>query len=120
MTVDNANIQFFDATRIAGEASLKTFIPQMGKRYTNGRNFDRGAGHHSDVSMLSPYVRRRLVLEQDLVNSAIKAHGLEDSEKFIQEVFWRGYFKGWLERRPIIWDLYRDGLIQDLEVLNRD
>lgn len=120
MSVDNANIQYFDATRIAGEASLKTFIPQMGKRYTNGRNFDRGAGRHSDVSMLSPYVRRRLVLEQDLVNSAIKAHGLEDSEKFIQEVFWRGYFKGWLERRPIIWDLYRDGLIQDLKVLNGD
>ena len=96
MSVDNANIQYFDATRIAGEASLKTFIPQMGKRYTNGRNFDRGAGHHSDVSMLSPYVRRRLVLEQDLVNSAIKAHGLEDSEKFIQEVFWSGYFKGYL------------------------
>jgi len=117
---DKANIQYLEASRKAGEACLKNFTPQMGKRYTNGRNFDRGAGQHRDVSMLSPYVRRRLVLEEDLVNSALKAHGLEDAEKFIQEVFWRGYFKGWLERRPIIWDLYREGLIQDLEAINND
>ena len=120
MSLDKANTQYFEATRKAGEARLKTFTPQMGKCYTNGRNFDRGAGQHRDVSMLSPYVRRRLVLEKDLVNSAIKAHGLEAAEKFIQEVFWRGYFKGWLECRPIIWDLYRKGLIQDIEELNRD
>lgn len=120
MPLDNANPQYFEATRTAGEASLKAFTPQMGKRYNNGRNFDRGTGQHRDVSMLSPYVRRRLVLEQDLVNTAIEAHGLEGAEKFIQEVFWRSYFKGWLERRPVIWDLYKDGLIQDLEALNRD
>ena len=120
MSLDYANTHNTDATRIAGEASLKTFAPQMGKRYTNGRNFDRGAGQHRDVSMLSPYVRRRIVLEQDLVTTALQAHGLENAEKFIQEVFWRSYFKGWLERRPVIWDLYKDGLIQDLEALNRD
>lgn len=120
MSLDYANTHNIDATRIAGEASLKTFAPQMGKRYTNGRNFDRGAGQHRDVSMLSPYVRRRIVLEQDLVTTALQAHGLENAEKFIQEVFWRSYFKGWLERRPVIWDLYKDGLIQDLEALNRD
>ncbi|MAA77223.1 MAG: deoxyribodipyrimidine photolyase [Rhodobiaceae bacterium] len=120
MSLNNANTQYFEATRIAGETSLKTFTQQMGKRYTNGRNFDRGAGQHRDVSMLSPYVRRRLVLEPDLVNTAIEAHGFDDAEKFIHEVFWRSYFKGWLERRPIIWDLYKNGLIQDLELLNRD
>ena len=76
---DKADIQYLEASRKAGEACLKTFTPQMGKRYTNGRNFDRGAGQHRDVSMLSPYVRRRLVLEEDLVNSALKAHGLEDA-----------------------------------------
>ena len=120
MPLDNLNTQHFEPTRTAGEAALKAFTPQMGKRYTNGRNFDRGAGQHRDVSMLSPYVRRRLVLEQDLVTSAIQAHGLEDAEKFIQEVVWRSYFKGWLERRPVIWDLYKDGLTQDLEALSRD
>ena len=120
MSLDYANTHHIDATRIAGEASLETFAPQMGKRYTNGRNFDRGAAQHRDVSMLSPYVRRRIVLEQDLVTKALQAHGLENAEKFIQEVFWRSYFKGWLERRPVIWNLYKDGLIRDLEALNSD
>lgn len=43
MSLDKANTQYFEATRKAGEACLKTFTPQTGKRYTNGRNFDRGA-----------------------------------------------------------------------------
>ena len=60
-----------------------------------------------------PYLRRRLVREDEVVAAALQAHGLADAEKFIQEVFWRGYFKGWLERRPAIWSGYRDGLAQD-------
>ena len=47
-------------------------------------------------------------------------HGAEGAEKFIQEVIWRGYFKGWMERRPVVWDQYREGLIRDLMALDRD
>ena len=75
---------------------MKAFLPQMGDRYAENRNFDRGPGAHRDVSGLSPYIRRRLVLESDVVAAAISAHGFESSEKFVQEVMWRGYFKGWL------------------------
>ena len=70
--------------------------------------------------MLSPYLRRRLVLEQDAVATAVLEHGAEGAEKFIQEVIWRGYFKGWMERRPVVWDQYREGLIRDLMALDRD
>ena len=52
------------------------------------------------------YLRRRLVLEQDAVATAVLEHGAEGAEKFIQEVIWRGYFKGWMERRPVVWDQY--------------
>ena len=107
-------------TRIAGEDALKAFVPKMGKRYANGRNFDRGMGQHRDVSMLSPYLRRRLVLEQDVVATAVQMHGAEEAEKFIQEVFWRAYFKGWLEHRPVVWDLYKEGLARDLAAIDRD
>jgi deoxyribodipyrimidine photo-lyase len=72
------------------------------------------------VSVMSPYVRRRLVLEQDLVAAAIAAHGPLDAEKFVQEVIWRGYFKGWLERRPQVWASYVTGLEGDLAALDRD
>lgn len=92
----------------------------MGRQYTNGRNTDRGAGAHRDVSTLSPYIRRRLVLEQDAVAAALTAHGPEAAEKFIDEVFWRGYFKGWLERRPSIWSDYVVGLEHDLAALDLD
>jgi len=110
----------FTATRATGEALLQAFIPRMGRRYANGRNTDHGRGAHKAVSVLSPYVRRRLVLEQDLVAAALAAHGSEEAEKFIQEVIWRGYFKGWLERRPQVWDSYRSGLEDDLAILDRD
>jgi deoxyribodipyrimidine photo-lyase len=38
----------------------------------------------------------------------------------VQEVIWRAYFKGWLEQRPQVWTLYKDGLQQDLADLGRD
>jgi len=107
-------------TRAEGKARLAAFIPRMGRRYANGRNTDRGPGAHKAVSALSPYIRRRLVLESDAVTLALAEHGPEDAEKFVQEVIWRGYFKGWLERRPQVWDSYRTGLEADLAAIDRD
>ena len=107
-------------TRTAGEEILAAFVPKMGRRYANGRNTDHGPGAHKAVSMLSPYIRRRLVLESDVVAAALAAHGPEDTEKFVQEVIWRGYFKGWLERRPQIWTSYRHRLDADLAILERN
>ena len=120
MSLDYSNKELIAPTRACGKETLRAFAPRMGKRYTNGRNYDRGAGLHRDVSMLSPYLRRRLVLEQDAVATAMLEHGAEGAEKFIQEVIWRGYFKGWMERRPVVWDQYREGLIRDLMALDRD
>lgn len=108
------------ATRAEGDKILAAFIPRMGRRYANGRNTDHGPGAHKAVSGLSPYIRRRLVLESEAVAAALAAHGPEDAEKFVQEVIWRGYFKGWLERRPQVWDSYRRGLEADLAALDRD
>lgn len=101
------------ATRAAGLAQLQSFRAGMGRRYASGRNYDWGPGRHVAVSCLSPYVRRRLILEEELVAAALDCHGMAGAEKFIQEVFWRGYFKGWLERRPGIWRSYVVGLAED-------
>jgi deoxyribodipyrimidine photo-lyase len=107
-------------TRAEGEKIIAAFAPRMGRLYANGRNTDHGPGAHKAVSVLSPYIRHRLVLESDAVAAAFAAHGPEDTEKFVQEVIWRGYFKGWLERRPQVWDSYRVGLEGDLAALDRD
>jgi len=113
-------MQICEATRAAGLARLAAFAPRMGKHYATGRNFDLGPERHKDVSGLSPYLRRRLVLEEEVADAALAAHGAGAAEKFLQEVLWRGYFKGWLEHRPGIWTSYRDGLLRDLQALERD
>jgi deoxyribodipyrimidine photo-lyase len=107
-------------TRAEGERIMAAFTPRMGRRYANGRNTDHGPDGHTAVSKLSPYIRRRLVLESEVVAAALAAHGPEEAEKFVQEVVWRGYFKGWMERRPQVWASYRDGLEGDMAVLDTD
>ena len=108
------------ATRSAGLSALHAFVPAMGKRYENGRNYDHGPGQHSAVSVLSPYIRRRILTEDEVVGAALVAHGPDDARVFVEEVIWRGYFKGWLERRPQVWDSYVEGLNTDLVSLKRD
>jgi deoxyribodipyrimidine photo-lyase len=108
------------ATRTEGEDRLAAFTPRMGRRYANGRNTDHGPGQQTAVSVLSPWIRRRLVLEEEVVAAALAAHGPERAEKFVQEVIWRTYFKGWMERRPQVWASYTRGLRDDLATLDRD
>lgn len=110
----------FPASRAAGLDAMTAFVPAMGRRYSNGRNYDHGPGAHRAVSRLSPYLRRRLVTEQEVVSAAVAAHGPELAEKFIEEVVWRTYFKGWLERRPQVWRSYTRGLNADLAELEGD
>ena len=112
--------QTFTPTRDAGLAALAAFVPAMGRRYANGRNYDLGAGRHKAVSQLSPYIRHRLITEPEVLHAAITAHGPAGAEKFIDEVIWRGYFKGWLERRPQIWGSYSAGVQADLAAAERD
>nr|WP_068109150.1 FAD-binding domain-containing protein [Tropicimonas marinistellae] len=107
-------------TRRAGLDLLDAFRPRMGARYAANRNVDAGPGRQTSVSHLSPYIRRRLVTEAEVVAAALDAHGPDGAGKFIQEVIWRGYFKGWLEHRPSIWESYRSGLVRDLAELQEN
>lgn len=97
-------------TREAGLARLAAFVPQAGRAYAVGRNTDPGPGAPSAVSGLSPYLRHRLVRETEVISAVIARHGAGGAEKFIQEVFWRIYWKGWLELRPALWSSYRQRL----------
>ena len=78
----------------------------MGRDYAQRRNTDGGEGARC-VSGLSPHIRHRLVTESEVVGTALAHHGAERAEKFIQEVFWRSYWKGYLELRPGMWRDYR-------------
>ena len=96
-----------EPTRAAGLERLADFVPCAGRDYAKLRNFDFGPGRHESVSGLSPWLRHRLVLEEEVVARTLEQHSLSSAEKFIQEVFWRTYSKGFLEQRPSIWRAYR-------------
>ena len=102
---DAVNVDF-TPTRDAGLARLRAFTGAMGSTYTRERNTDYGPEDRSNVSALSPWVRTRCLLESELVEAALERFAFSTAEKFIQEVCWRSYFKGWLEHRPAVWRSY--------------
>ena len=109
-----------DVTRKAGLSRLDTFLTQAGAPYAQRRNFDYGATAETGVSALSPFVRHRTILEPEIIAAVLTRHTLAASEKFIQEVFWRGYFKGWLEQRPEVWVRYKSAVIRQAKALEQD
>ena len=96
-------------TRAAGLERLAAIVPQLGRAYAAGRNTDHGPGVPPSTTALSPFLRRRLLLERELVAAALDAHG-PASGKFVDEVFWRSYFKGHLETHPAAWTGYLAGV----------
>ncbi|KQS14927.1 DNA photolyase [Curtobacterium sp. Leaf183] len=93
-------------TRATGLDALHEFVPHAGADYRRDRNHDLGPAR-TNVSGLSPYLRHRLVTEQEVVDAVLSRRSLQSAEKFVQEVFWRTYWKGWLEQRPAVWRRYR-------------
>ncbi|MEH6646820.1 FAD-binding domain-containing protein [Sulfitobacter sp.] len=100
----------FPPSAAAAHARLADFAPSAGVQYAQKRNFDLGAGAHTYVSILSPYLRMKILDEVD-VSRAVLAHtDRKEAEKFLMEVWWRTYWKGWMEQRPAIWTDIRDDL----------
>ena len=95
-------------TREEGLRRLSTFVPIAGRDYASKRNFDLPG--HPHVSVLSPYIRHRLVSEEEVLRAILGRQSLSSAEKSVQEVFWRTYWKGWLELRPSVWTDYRRGV----------
>ena len=99
----------FARTRAEATSQLSSFIPRAGKSYAAQRNFDHGPGRHRAVSVLSPAIRHRLITEEEVVSATLRQHRFADAEKFVQEVLWRTYWKGWLEMRPPVWTNFETG-----------
>jgi deoxyribodipyrimidine photo-lyase len=88
-------------------ACLDAFVPRAGQAYAQGRNTATAPGQQGAVSGLSPYIRHRLITEAEVLAPVLERHGPVVGEAFIREVFWRSYWKGWLELRPALWDSYK-------------
>ena len=79
--------------------------------YATERNFDYGPQKRTNTSNLSKYITHRVIDEEEVIQSAYKKFSFKKIEKFIQEVLWRTYWKGWLEMRPQVWRDYTNDVL---------
>ncbi len=117
--MNDLETSLWEPSRAEGLARLADFAANSGRHYAEHRNHDLGPDDRSNVSTLSPYIRHRLVTEAEVADTAIKAHGARGAERFLQEVGWRTYWKGWLELRPEVWRSYQAEVRSDLDALEQ-
>ncbi|MCF6443729.1 FAD-binding domain-containing protein [Nereida sp. MMG025] len=99
--------QLFAPTRTAALERLQSFVPKAGA-YASKRNYDISG--HPHVSVLSPYIRHRVLTEVEVLQAVLGRYAPSTVEKYVQEVFWRTYWKGWLEMRPSVWSDYKQAV----------
>ena len=100
----------FQVSRAGALEQLKNFINSELVNYSSKRNFDFGPNDKSNVSCLSPYISHRLITEYEVAKKVLEKFPYQKVEKYIQEIFWRVYWKGWLELRPQVWTDFIDDL----------
>ena len=104
-------------TRAGAQASWKEFLPRV-KEYAVRRN--RVESGHGNVSRLSPALRHRLLTEDEVIRDTLAHHSFPAAEKWLQEVCWRRYWKGWLDRRPQVWTGWRQRVRELRETLSAE
>ena len=106
----------FEISRDGALKQLDAFINSELANYSFKRNFDLGPKDKSNVSCLSPYISHRLITEYEVAKTVLAKFPFQKVEKYIQEIFWRVYWKGWLELRPQVWTDF----LEDLKGLKED
>ena len=96
----------FQASRAKALEKLNFFVENNLSEYSKLRNFDYGPENRSNISCLSPYITHGIINEVEVIKKSLSKFSFSKNEKFIQEVLWRTYWKGWLELRPNVWSDY--------------
>jgi hypothetical protein len=94
------------ATRASAIGNLEDFVENNLGEYSRLRNFDFGPNKRSNTSCLSPYITHGVINEKEVIRKSLDKFSFSKNEKFIQEVLWRTYWKGWMELRSGVWDDY--------------
>ena len=110
----------FEASRAKAVDKLNHFVKNNLSEYSKLRNFDFGPDNRSNISCLSPYITHGVINELEVIDKSLKKFSFAKNEKFIQEVLWRIYWKGWLELRPNLWSDYLSELRELREKYKND
>ena len=100
----------YTPSRVGAVEKLSNFIENGLLNYSKYRNFDYGPERRSNISCLSPYISHGVIKEQEIIDRSLKKYSFIKNEKFIQEVLWRIYWKGWLELRPKVYSDFTNDL----------
>ena len=106
----------FQPSRAYAIEQLDNFINNGLVDYSKARNFDFGPNNRSNISCLSPYISHGVITELEVIKKSLNKFSFSKNEKFIQEVLWRTYWKGWLELRPSVWTDY----LKELKKINEE
>ena len=90
---------------------LNDWLPKSKTFYHSNRNYDI-AGKQT-TSRLSSAISSGMLSESDIINSLNDFGIKSSSNKFLEEVFWRIYFRGYFETHPTVWSSYKDQLFED-------
>ena len=105
----------FQSSLKEARAFQESYLPNTASYYRNNRNYSYDLiNNRNTTSLLSPYIRYRLLSEEDIIKKTLSINSFTKTEKFIQEIYWRTYWKGWLEHRP---DVYEDYITKRNELL---
>ena len=105
----------FQSSLKEAQAFQESYLPNTGSYYRDNRNYSYDlTNNRNTTSLLSPYIRYRLLSEEDIIKKTLSINSFTKTEKFIQEIYWRTYWKGWLEHRP---DVYEDYITKRNELL---
>ncbi len=110
----------FEPERSKAINKLNNFIEKSLSDYSRLRNFDFGPDKRDNVSCLSPYITHGVLNEIEIIKKSLDKFSFSKNEKFIQEVLWRTYWKGWLELRPNVWSDYLIELTNIKENFKKD
>ena len=96
--MNDVDIEVYDLFPCTREQVLENFdkyCNDLISLYAKKRNFDLGTPH-DNVSKLSPYIRRRLVSENEVLQIALGKNSLSSLKNYsgdFLENHWRGYWK---------------------------
>ena len=95
---------FEPLTRQDALSSWQAFLPKVAA-YASARNHVKPG--HENVSRLGACIRFRTLLEDEIIEDTLNQHTFQVAEKWLQEICWRRYWRGWLEMRPEVWSNWR-------------
>ena len=111
MVADERNMLDHILSRENAYKALIEWIPNARSQYASNRNYDI---EKNTTSRLSSFISSGLLSEEVIIQCANNIGIPSKNNKFLEEIFWRIYFRGYLENRPSIWKSY----ISDLKKLD--